>query len=218
MSKIHCRDKKVSSDQSAPQYHSADPFLKFFDEKVKTVRSSTEGHLPPEIHQTAPASLQLRVVNEEEVRHVIMRSPVKSYSLDPIPTSILKEFLDILLPFLTVMCNASLMAGHLSLSQWHAIVTPLLKKPSLDTDELKNYRPASNLTFVSKVVERLVSEQLVEYLQMNDLMPRLQSAYRRHHSTETTLLRIISDLLAAVDHQQVSLLGLLDLDVIVLCP
>jgi hypothetical protein len=218
MSKILCRDKKVSSDQSVPQYHSADTFLKFFDEKVKTVRSSTQGHLPPEIHQTAPASLQLRVVNEEEVRHVIMRSPVKSYSLDPIPTSILKEFLDILLPFLTVMCNASLMAGHLSLSQWHAIVTPLLKKPSLDPDELKNYRPVLNLTFVSEVVERLVSEQLVEYLQMNDLMPQLQSAYRRHHSTETALLRIISDRLAAVDHQQVSLLGLLDLDVIVLCP
>jgi hypothetical protein len=185
---------------------------------VKTVRSSTQGHLPPEIHQTAPASLQLRVVNEEEVRHVIMRSPVKSYSLDPIPTSILKEFLDILLPFLTVMCNASLMAGHLSLSQWHAIVTPLLKKPSLDPDELKNYRPVLNLTFVSEVVERLVSEQLVEYLQMNDLMPQLQSAYRCHHSTETALLRIISDWLAAADHQQVSLLGLLDLDVIVLCP
>jgi hypothetical protein len=218
MSKILCRDKKVSSDQSVPQYHSADTFLKFFDEKVKNVRSSTQGHLPPEIHQTAPASLQLRVVNEEEVRHVIMRSPVKSYSLDPIPTSILKEFLDILLPFLTVMCNASLMAGHLSLSQWHAIVTPLLKKPSLDPDELKNYRPVLNLTFVSEVVERLVSEQLVEYLQMNDLMPQLQSAYRRHHSTETALLRIISDWLAAVDHQQVSLLGLLDLDVIVLCP
>jgi hypothetical protein len=110
------------------------------------------------------------------------------------------------------------MAGHLSLSQWHAIVTPLLKKPSLDPEELKNYRPVLNLTFVSEVVERLVSEQLVEYLQMNDLMPQLQSAYRRHHSTETALLRIISDWLAAVDHQQVSLLGLLDLDVIVLCP
>jgi hypothetical protein len=45
----------------------------------------------------------------------------------------------------------------------------------------------------------------------HNLMPRLQSAYRRNHSTETALLRVISDLLAAMDHQQVSLLGLLDL-------
>jgi hypothetical protein len=90
-------------------------------------------------------------------------------------------------------------------------VTSLLKKPSLDPDELKNFRPVSNLTFVSKVVERLVSEQITEYLQEHNLMPRLQSAYRRNHSTETALLRVISDLLAAMDHQQVSLLGLLDL-------
>ena len=212
MSKILRREKKGSGDQSASQRHSADAFLRFFDEKVKTVRSSTEGHPPPEIQPTATASLpRLRAVTEEEVRHVIMRSPTKSCILDPVPTSILKESLDILLPFLTAMCNASIVEGHLPLSQRHAIVTPLLKKPSLDPDELKNYRPVSNLTFVSKVVERLVSDQLVEYLETHDLMPRLQSAYRRRHSTETALLRIISDLLAAVDRQHVSLLGLLDL-------
>lgn len=109
------------------------------------------------------------------------------------------------------MCNASLSEGQLPTSQRHAIVTPLLKKPNLDPDELKNYRPVSNLTFVSKVVERLVSEQLTGYLQSHGLMPKLQSAYRRHHSTETALLRVVSDLLTAMDEKSVSLLGLLDL-------
>ena len=65
--------------------------------------------------------------------------------------------------------------------------------------ELKNYRPVSNLSFTSKLVERIVSEQLVQYLNENDLMPRLQSAYRRHHSTETGLIRVLSDILAATD-------------------
>jgi len=69
----------------------------------------------------------------------------------------------------------------------------------------------SNLAFVSKVVERLVSEQITEYLQEHNMMPRLQSAYRHNHSTKTALLWVISDLLAAIDHQQVSLLGLLNL-------
>ena len=109
------------------------------------------------------------------------------------------------------MCNASLLEGHLPVSQRHAIITPLIKKPHLDAADVKNYRPVSNLTFVSKVVERLVSGRLVGYLQENNLMPVEQSAYRRNHSTETALLRVISDLLNSMDKQEVTLLGLLDL-------
>ena len=63
----------------------------------------------------------------------------------------------------------------------------------------------------------MISEQLIAYLQSNDLMPRLQSAYRRHHSTETALLRVISDLLRAVDNRRVTLLGLLDLSAAFVC-
>ena len=116
-----------------------------------------------------------------------------------------------LLPYLTAMINASLREGHLPASQKLAIITPLLKKSSLDANELKNYQPVSNLSFLSKVVERIVAEQFTAYLQTNDLLPRLQSAYRRHHSTETALLRVLSDVYAAIDRQDVTLLGLLDL-------
>ena len=70
-----------------------------------------------------------------------------------------------------------------------AIITPLLRKSSLDPVELMNYRPVSNLTFMSKIVEKLVSAQL-------------QSAYRRHHSTETAILRVMSDLLSAADNRR----------------
>ena len=62
-----------------------------------------------------------------------------------------------------------------------------------------------------EVVERAVSQQLHHYLAYNDLLPRYQSAYRRHHSTETAMLRVLSDVLTAADNQQVTLLGLLDL-------
>jgi hypothetical protein len=147
----------------------------------------------------------------DDVRRIVMKSPTKSCALDSIPTFMLKESIDVLLPFLTAMSNASMLEGSLPQSQRHAIVTPLLKKSSLDPGELKNYRPVSNLTFVSKIVEKLISEQLLEYLRVNNLMPRLQSAYRRYHSTETALLRVMSDLLHAADNRRVSLLGLLDL-------
>jgi hypothetical protein len=66
---------------------------------------------------------------------------------------------------------------------------------NLDPTDMKNYRPVSNLTFVSKLVERTVPEKLIRYLNDGQLMPPLQSAYRRCHSTETALLRVCRILL-----------------------
>ena len=147
----------------------------------------------------------------DEVRKFLIRSPPKSCSLDPLPTFILREFLDELLPFICTMCNVSLQRGLLPESQKAAIVTPILKKYDLDPDDVKSYRPISNLTFISKVIERIVASQLTGYLQMNRLLPDHQSAYRQAHSTETALLKIFSDILDAADSAQVTLLGLLDL-------
>jgi hypothetical protein len=121
------------------------------------------------------------------------------------------EFLDLLLPFITKMVNASLAQGRMPTSQKHAIVTPLLKKPGLDPADMGNYRPVSNLSFMSKLIERAVATQLNDYLVANDLLPRLQSAYRKGHSTETAMLRVWSDILTAADRRHVTLLGLLDL-------
>jgi len=70
---------------------------------------------------------------------------------------------------------------------------------------------------MSKVAERIVIEKLVNHLQEQDLLPRLQLAYRRHHSTETALLRVLSDIYAAADRQDVPLLGLLDLSAALDC-
>ena len=92
-----------------------------------------------------------------------------------------------------------------------ALVKPLLEKMSLDPDDLKNYRPVSNLSFLSKVLERIVLSQINEHLNHNNLLNPLQSAYRPNHSTETALLRIVNDLLTAMDHNKICILTLLDL-------
>jgi len=72
------------------------------------------------------------------------------------------------------------------------------------------YRPVSNLSFMSKLIERVVANQLNEYLSANDLSPRFQSAYRKDHSTETALMRVWSDILVAADERKV-ILSLLDM-------
>jgi len=64
---------------------------------------------------------------------------------------------------------------------------------------------------VSKLLERIVFRLLYNYLSMADLLPRLQSAYRTHHSTEMAVLKVLTDILYAVDDGDLSVLALLDL-------
>ena len=101
--------------------------------------------------------------------------------------------------------------GRLPSSQRRAIVTPILKKSGLDAGNVLNYRPISNLTYISKLVERMVNQQMVAYLDENKLLPKPQSGFRARHSTETALLRVLSDILLSADQQQVTLLVLLDM-------
>ena len=148
--------------------HTADGYATFFARKIDAVRSDTAGLSPPPAIVSASSSLaSFRSCSESEVRRLSMSSPVKSSSFDPIPTFLVREFIDILLPYITKIVNSSLTAGPLPTSQKHAIVAPLLKKSGLDTAHMGNYRPVSNLLFMSKVASRLN-----EYLAANNLLPR----------------------------------------------
>ena len=112
---------------------------------------------------------------------------------------------------MTSICNLSLSCADFSDSLKIAFVTPLIKKLTLDCEILKNYRPVSNLSFLSKLIERIVSAQFIEHLKLNGLYEVYQSAYKQFHSTETALLRVQNDLLKAVDESGGAILVLLDL-------
>ena len=95
------------------------------------------------------------------------------------PTWLVQEFAPIFVPFFVHVFNVSLEKGYLPALQKKAIVHPGLKKPSLDPDDLSNYRPISNLGFVSKLLERAVHARLLLYLDDNELLPSVQLAYRQ---------------------------------------
>ena len=91
-----------------------------------------------------------------------------------------------------------------------ALVKPLLKKANLELID-KNYRLVSNLEFMGKTIEQAVTSQLTQHISGNSLLEPMQSAYRSGHSTETAPLRVKTDLLQAIDRQEVVCLILLDL-------
>src|SRR5580704_13495947 len=100
---------------------------------------------------------------------------------------------------------------HLPSSFKNAIVTPLLKKFNLTHNNLSNYGPISNFSFLSKLLERLIQKRLLLHLNSFSSIPVFQSGFRKSHSTETALLRIHNDLLLAKENKKVSALILLDL-------
>ena len=92
--------------------------------------------------------------------------------------SLLLECLDTVLPTMTSIINDSLKSGDFPSIYKSAMVTPLLKKPSLDPSDIKNYRPVSNLSFMSKILEKVVVSQLMSHLNRHNLFSTFQSAYR----------------------------------------
>ena len=133
-------------------------------------------------------------LSENDVRKLIESSAKKSCKLDPMPTPLVVSCIDSLLTVITKIINLSLSTGYFS-DEWKcAIVNPLLKKPGLDLI-FKNYRPVSNLQFVSKLTERAVYEQVHLHMETNNIYPPLQSAYRKQHSTETALLKVMNDII-----------------------
>ena len=148
---------------------------------------------------------------QTEIIEMVLALPDKQCLSDPLPTWLLKKSVNVLAPFLCWLFCRSLEHGVVPSSMKSAYITPILKKADLDSSDPKSYRPISNLSVLSKLLERLVGKQLVAYLLENDLFPDLQSAYRSNHSTETAVLKVLSDILLALDSGKLALLSLLHL-------
>ena len=100
---------------------------------------------------------------------------------------------------------------HMPTKLKQAVTRPLLKKPGLDHQHYRNFRPISNLTFLSKVIEKVVALQLVDYIDINGLCEMFQSVYRTNHSTGTALIRVYNDIALPIDSRKSVVLVLLDL-------
>ena len=142
---------------------------------------------------------------------LLSQTPDKQCDLDPLPTFLLKRCSRALSTTITNIINLSLSTGTFPDSFKHSVLTPLLKKLSLDKEVLSNYRPISNLSLLSKLTEKVVKSRLVGHLSAHSMLNPHQSAYIKSHSTETVLLSLHDHLIKRISQQELTGICLLDL-------
>ena len=88
-----------------------------------------------------------------------------------------------------------------------------LTKPNLDP-VLSNYHPVSNLSFLSKLLEKCAMDPLNEHCNLHNILPDYQSAYWNGYSCETAIIRLVNDMLWAMESQNVTAVMALDLSAV----
>ena len=188
-------------------------FIKHFANKVEKLRATIASeHVASTVVTvtTAATFSSFEKVSQLTVKECIINYAHKSCELDPIPSKVLIECLDYIIPSLTDLFNSSLAPVIFPQCIKSALVTPILKKMCLDLNDLNNYRPVSNLCFIAKILEKLVLSQVSSYLKSYNLYNTCQSAYRPGHSTETALLKVVNDLFLSLNKGNISVLAMLD--------
>ena len=171
---------------NVPPHQLANVFRHFFATKIEIIQNKLDGIQSRQIPTAAPhvetPLVDFKPVSEEKILEILKTCQTKSCDLDPMPTSLLLECTDSLLPSLTYLINHFLQSATFP-SEFKTLVKPLLKKHNLNPNQLKNYRPVLNLPFLSKLLEKIVLSQLTEHLNKNKLGYIFQSAYRHGDST-----------------------------------
>ena len=163
----------------------ANAFLQYFSEKIDKIRATfdDESDLGTNVHMSVQIDHKFSTfesVSEDDVHKIVMSFGVKCSPEDPIPSKLLKHQIDFFVPIWTKLVNLSLRLGSMDCLK-NAILLPLIKDLDtlIDRDNLKNYRPVSNLLFLGKLIERIVSMQLDKHMSINNLHSDIQYGYKK---------------------------------------
>ena len=200
----------------------ASTFNMFFIDKIANIRAEfplLESSLPPYSFESMDYIFpyctvlfeSFTMITSEELINIVSAMNKTTCSSDPFPSKFLMSHLPTIIDTITHMIHLCISTSVFPSSSKSAIALPLIKKPGLDPQVLKNYRPVSDLSFLSKLIGKVISSHILTHIADSDLIDKFQSAYRCGHSTVTALLRVYSDIVTMVGKGNGSYLVLLDL-------
>ena len=195
---------------------SANALSDFFITKIENIRrdiSVTNASCNP-VNTVSENAFKLNafcLTNIDEVLNLVKISKKTNSPQQRFPSKLFANIIDSIVNNLVTIFNKSLSSGVFPDQFKQACVLPIIKKPNLDSNEMKNFRPISLLDFKSKLLERIVSSRLNSHLSLCNVHDIYQSGYKKFHSTETALLHVVNDLRLSADKNYVSVLLTLDL-------
>ena len=191
----------------------ANDMAEFFMNKIHKINDALKDHNMhnPEHKRVEQELTQFKPINCMERRKIILGSKPTTCWTDPIPSAFMKENLDMLLPVLLRIINHSITMGSFNKLWKLSTIVPLQKKKVGSDKSLANYRLVNNLLFLSKIVEKVILNQLQSHINEHLLLSSRLCAYRPGYSMELAILKITNDVLHGMDLQCVTPLVAIDL-------
>ena len=112
--------------------------------------------------------MEFHEINLEELEYYISNMKTKTSKLHPIPTFIIKKYKKIFLPIILHIINTSISTQIFPKTLKHAIITPIIKKEKMNPADYNSFRPISNISFIFKILEKVLYDQLNEYFETNN--------------------------------------------------
>ena len=150
-----------------------------------------QNSIPPNIipPNNSTSSMVLLEVNEKEVENIILGLRLDcATGWDSIPAVVIRSARQVLVPVITHICNVSISSGVFPEAFKKAVIHPVHKAGR--KDELNNYRPISILTALSKILERILNNSLISFLEANKILADNQFGFRKGMSTEDAVLAL----------------------------
>ena len=160
----------------------------------------------PERH---PIELPWEPTTQDEIKLIVNKSKTTNPGPDGIPMFVIKNNIDILSPIISNICNKSLITGIFPSIHKRGIITPIYKNK--DVTDVSNYRPICLLNAISKILEKIVANRIMQHLEDNNLLSSTQYAYRKGMGTDLATTKFVKDILENFDNRKYTLSVFLDL-------
>ena len=192
----------------------ANNFNHFYLTKIENIRESipycTHSYIcdstnnVPFLYEFAPTTV--------DNVHTILKNMgrIKTSPHDPLPAKLLSDCINCILPTIVDVINMSLREGSIE-GLKHSVVTPIYKKNNLDTDQLNSFRPIFNISFISKLIEKVVLQQFADHIRGTPYDSPHQHGYKKFHSTETMLLEMYDEALLGFENDFCTVLVMIDM-------
>ena len=196
----------------------AEEFNKYFAEVGENAFNKSQEHISHNANLTTNPLLLSNITAKFRPQPIDINSlilvikhlkPTNSFGSDGMPYRFIIDSLPITIFYILVIINTSIVTGVHTEHWKRHLVVPIHKNG--DTNSIVNYRPICLLPLLSKILEKVVAIQLLDYLESNKLLNNAQHGFRPNLSTETALLKVTNSIYENIEKKKISLLLLLDL-------